>query len=105
MDENGLLLESTIYHPAPETIAKRLAQADTIITYDTKYRNPVALYTTEDGSRYRLWYEDARSVTDKIALARMFGITGVSLWRLGNIPTYSGDGLYYDVWGAVMSQR
>lgn len=105
VDENGLLLESTIYHPAPETIAKRLAQADTIITYDTKYRNPVALYTTEDGSRYRLWYEDARSVTDKIALARMFGITGVSLWRLGNIPTYSGDGLYYDVWGAVMSQR
>ena len=105
VDENGLLLETTIYHPAPETIARRLAQPDTVITYDEKYRNPVALYTTEDGSRYRLWYEDARSVTDKIELARMFGITGVSLWRLGTIPNYTGDGLNYDVWSAVQAQR
>ena len=40
-------------------------------------------------------------MTDKIQLARMFGITGVSLWRVGNIPNTAG----YDVWSAVLSQR
>ena len=38
---------------------------------------------------------------DKVALARMFGITGVSLWRIGNIPA---DGTY-DVWSALLTQR
>ena len=33
--------------------------------------------------------------------ARMFGITGVSLWRIGNIPA---DGAY-DVWSALLTQR
>ena len=30
-----------------------------------------------------------------------FGITGVSLWRIGNIPA---DGAY-DVWSALLTQR
>lgn len=105
VDEAGVLLEPVIYHPAPATVAQRLAQADTVITYDEKYRNPAALYTGDDGNRYRLWYEDARSVSDKIELARMFGITGVSLWRLGNVPTGPGGPLHYDVWSAVQAQR
>lgn len=101
IDQEGRLLETTIYHPAQATLAKRLAQPGTQVTYSERYRNPAAVYTTEDGSRYRVWYEDARSVTDKLALARMFGITGVSLWRLGNIPAYDG----YDVWSAVCATR
>ena len=101
VDENGVLLETTIYHPAMSTLAARLNQSDTVVTYDTVSRNPCALYTTEDGSRYKIWYENEQSVTDKIQLARMFGITGVSLWRVGNIPNTAG----YDVWSAVLSQR
>ena len=101
VDENGVLLETTIYHPAMSTLAARLNQSDTVVTYDTASRNPYALYTTEDGSRYKIWYENEQSVTDKIQLARMFGITGVSLWRVGNIPNTAG----YDVWSAVLSQR
>ena len=104
VDENGNLLSSTIYHPAQNTIAKRLLQSDTVVTYDDHTRNPAALYTTEDGSRILLWYEDARSVADKLTLARMFGITGVSVWRLGNIPAYS-DVPNYDVWSAILAQR
>ena len=70
-------------------------------------RNPCAVYTGDDGTvRYQLWYEDARSVTDKIELARMFGVNGVSLWRIGNIPSYAEDAaLYYDVWPAILAQR
>ena len=101
IDENGVLLEGTVYHPSLSVLTGRLAQPDTQVTYSEKYRNPAAVYTTEDGERYRVWYEDARSVTDKIVLARMFGITGVSLWRVGTIPASQG----YDVWSAVLAQR
>ena len=40
---------------------------------------------------------------DKLQLARMFGVTGVSAWRLGTIPNYP-DVPGYDAW-AVLSQR
>ena len=43
-------------------------------------------------------------MADKITLARMFGITGVSLWRLGTIPAYS-DIPNYDAWSAILAQR
>ena len=105
VDENDVLQSTTIYHPAPSTISGRLAQPDTAVDYDWGYRNPVARYAGDDGAtRYLLWYEDARSVGDKVDLARMFGITGVSIWRLGNIPDYA-DVPNYDVWSALQSQR
>jgi hypothetical protein len=32
----------------------------------------------------------------------MFGVTGVSLWRIGVIPDFAG---VYDVWSQLLSQR
>ncbi len=100
VDEEGRLLDTTLYHPLPDTIAKRLGQEDTVYTYDEASCNPYIDYTTEDGEHYKLWYEDERSVRDKLHLARMFGINGVSIWRLGTIPAYPN----YDVW-SVLSER
>ncbi len=34
---------------------------------------------------------------EKLSLARMFGVTGVSVWRLGTIP-YFPEIENYDVW-------
>ncbi len=99
IDENGLLLEQTFYHPATATIAQRLQQEDSIRLWDEQSRNP-NLYYTVDGEHYRLWYEDAQSVAEKLDLARMFGITGVSVWRVGMIPTYGEIG-NYDVWSVL----
>lgn len=105
VDKEDKLLSQTSYAPSPSTIITRLRQTDTVMGWSEEARNPYIYYTTEDGSRYRLWYEDSRSVMDKIELARMFGITGVSLWRLGNVPNYEDDGLYYDVWGSILECR
>lgn len=69
VDGEDRLLETTIYHPAPSTLALRLAQPDTQVVYSEEFRNPCALYTTEDGSRYKVWYENEQSVLDKVALA------------------------------------
>lgn len=105
VDGENRLLETTIYHPAQDTISGRLKQIGTTVVYDEHDRNPVATYTNETGQRFMLWYEDARSVKDKLDLARMFGITGVSIWRLGIIPTDAAPGINYDVWSAIQSQR
>ena len=96
VDEDACLLDTTLYHPAPATIAQRLGQEDSVRTWDEVSHNPCLDYTV-GGEHYRLWYEDAQSVADKLFLARMFGITGVSVWRLGNVPNYP-EIENYDVW-------
>ena len=103
VDENGLLLDTTFYHPGKDTIAKRIQQPDSLRVWDEASHNPCLTYTTEDGGRYKLWYEDAQSVADKLQLARMFGVTSVSVWRLGTIPDYK-DIPNYDVWTTLSTR-
>ena len=101
IDENGRVAAAQYVRPSLETLSQRLAQSDTVVTYSPTARNPYAIYTDEAGLRYQVWFEDGRSIADKMELARMFGINGLSIWRLGNIPTYDN----YDVWSAVLALR
>ena len=55
------------------------------------------VYLDDSGNTNVLWYENGQSVSDKLALARMFGVTGVSVWRLGAIPTDPA----WNVWEAL----
>ena len=95
-DAAGQLISETPLHPVPSTIYSRLTGGGEMGWSET-YRNPYLRYVTEDGKHIFLWYEDERSVEEKASLARMFGITGVSVWRLGLIPSYADAGLYYNV--------
>lgn len=103
VDEEDKLLSQNFYNPTPDVIIRRLRQDTTLYSYSELYRNPVIRYTAEDGRRYLVWYEDAQSVQDKLQLAKMFSITGVSLWRIGNIPAYQDEGLHYNVWSTILS--
>lgn len=94
--ENRKLAGTVSVSPAPETIYTRL-KGGAAMGYSEVYRNPFVEYTTEDGKNIFLWYEDERSVDDKLALAKLFGVTGVSFWRLGIIPDYADEGLYYNI--------
>jgi len=94
--KDGKLASVDSVRPTPDTIYTRLKQGAQM-GYSEIYRNPYITYTTEEGKNYFVWYEDSRSVSDKLQLARLFGIKGVSLWRLGTIPAYTDTGLYYDV--------
>ena len=91
--------------PTPEQIYYRLSQPETEINYSATYRNPyISYYDPTDDTMNTVWYEDARSVSDKITLARMFGVTGISVWRLGLVPTYAnpdGREIYYNVWDVL----
>ena len=90
-------------HPAMETVEKRLAQPDTEITYSEKYKNPYAFYNIEDSQQILLWYEDSRSIKDKIKLAKMFGINSLSVWRIGAIPEGASE-QYMDVWETIIAE-
>lgn len=90
-------------HPAMDTVEKRLAQPDTEITYSEKYKNPYAFYTTEDGQQILLWYEDSRSIKDKIKLSKMFGVNSLSVWRIGAIPNGATE-QYMNVWDVIDSE-
>ncbi|WP_312940854.1 S-layer homology domain-containing protein [Oscillibacter sp.] len=84
---DGKLLSGTPVYPSNETLYQRLGQANTVRGWSDTYQQPYAIYTTEDGSRYFVWYDNNDSVHVKLGAAKLLGITGVSLWRLGTIPT------------------
>ena len=98
--EDGKLISTASVRPAPSTIYTRL-KGGAQMGYSEVYRNPYISYTTEEGKNIFLWYEDERSVSDKLQLAKLFGIRGVSLWRLGTIPDYTDEGLYYNVMDSI----
>jgi len=89
VDANGKLLSGTPVYPTNETVYRRLNQADTVHGWSGTYHNRYAIYTAENGERWYVLYEDGRSVQAKVNAAKLLGITGVSLWRLGTIPAYS----------------
>ncbi len=97
---NGKLASTTSYSPVPSTIYTRL-KGGAVMGYSETYRDPYITYTTEDGKNIFLWYEDERSISDKLELARLFGVKGVSVWRLGTIPDYTDSGLYYNAMNSL----
>ncbi len=98
--QNQKIVNATSVSPAPSTIDSRLKNG-AVMGYSELYRNPYITYKTEDGKEIFLWYEDERSVRDKLQLAKLFGINGVSLWRLGNIPNDADERYDYNVMKSI----
>lgn len=98
---DGKVVNDKAYRPGPAAIAARLSDPAAVINYSEKYQNPYITYhNTEDNTDNIIWYEDVRSVGAKAALARMFGIDGLSFWRLGLIPAAedpAGRQIYYNI--------
>ena len=105
INESGAVTVAARYSPGAATLTERLRQPDAARGWSDIYRNAYVTYTDADGKIYRVWYEDARGVMEKVRLASMFDIHGISLWRVGNIPTASDPGLEYDVWSALLTRR
>ena len=86
IDQDGKLLSRKPVSVSTETVEKRLAQPDTVRGWSQEAQQSYAVYTTEMGERYFLWYQDAASVAAELRTAKLLGVTGVSLWRLGTLP-------------------
>ena len=81
-------------YPSAETAARRLAQPDTVTGWSDACQQSYAVYTTEDGGRYFLWYQDDASVQASMRTAKLLGVSGASVWRLGQLP--DGDAWNWD---------
>ena len=103
-DENGLLTAVKATRPLHTTVYQRLKQTDSVMGWSDKFRSPWCTYTTESGQHIFLWYEDARSVSQKLSCAKLLGVDSVSVWRLGMIPNHTDEGLHFDVMGALMNE-
>lgn len=88
IDGAGKLVSSQPVAVSGDTVARRLSQPDTKRGWDPEAQQSWASYTTEEGKRYFLWYQDGESVRLELQTARLLDVTGVSLWRLGTIPQY-----------------
>lgn len=86
IDGEGDLLSGTPVYPSAETAARRLAQPDTVTGWSDACQQSYAVYTTEDGGRYFLWYQDDASVQASMRTAKLLGVSGASVWRLGMLP-------------------
>ena len=71
------------------------------VKYSDKYKNPYLIYDSDDGKEI-VWYENIRSIADKVKLAEMLGVSGISVWRLGLIPQESGE---LDIWNGIMELK
>jgi spore germination protein YaaH len=108
----GRIVNQSAFRPSYSQLRDRILKnepgSDLKMNYSEKLQNPwVTYYNVSDGTDNIIWYEDSRSVLAKIELAKMFGINGVSLWRLGNIPDFEeseGSVMKLDVWQTIKEQ-
>lgn len=107
--KDGKVINKYPYNPDYETIRERLLMEDVAINYSKLFENPYAFfYDGKDETQNIIWYEDSRSIKAKLDLMKMFGIKGVSIWRLGNIPSYEDMGakkIYLNIWQQILGSN
>jgi hypothetical protein len=86
---DGKVINQKPYTPNYAAITERIREGAKI-NYSKNFESPYITFDTPEDSNV-IWYEDARSVAAKIKLAKMFGVYGISIWRLGNIPNYESE--------------
>lgn len=103
---DGRIINQVPYTPKYDSLAQRIhsevnsgKDIESVIGYNEIYQNPYVIYT-EGQVTSSIWYEDDRSVSEKIKLARDLGFGGISLWRIGNIPDYSPE-YYLNTWDMI----
>jgi spore germination protein YaaH len=106
--KDNTVLNTEPYVPDYNKIITRMKDSNTIqkaFNYSELYEAPYLTYEAEDIKNI-IWYEDERSVAAKAKLAKMFGIKGLSFWRLGTIPDFSeveNDAYNLDIMNYIQS--
>ncbi len=100
----GKVINQYPYHPTYDQLYNRFLSGASLY-YSGLSQNPYAKYTnSETGIDNVIWYESQQSIAAKIKLAKMFGITGLSVWRLGAVPEYpdtAQNQFGLDIWSEI----
>ncbi|MDO8649127.1 MAG: glycosyl hydrolase family 18 protein [Candidatus Peregrinibacteria bacterium] len=76
-------------------VERMVTQGNVTTRFDESAKSP-SLTIRDEGTRV-IWYEDERSIGEKLKLARRYGIMNLGLWRLG--------GETEEVWGVLSGHR
>jgi spore germination protein len=52
------------------------------IEYDEVAQSPHFSYTGRSGRQHEVWFEDARSIEQKLLLVNEYGLQGIGYWSL-----------------------
>ncbi|KKI90043.1 sporulation protein [Bacillus sp. SA1-12] len=75
----------------PGTAAPAISNQDAIekamryqvpIQYSQQYQSPYYRYRDEQGQSHEVWFEDVRSMSEKMVLVREYGLEGLGAWQL-----------------------
>lgn len=107
--KDGKTLNKKALSYSYENFLKLFSGAFTV-NWSPNSRNPYLKYTdAATGIENTVWYEDSRSVQEKLDLAELFGIQQVSLWRLGQIPDIvspvGSKQTYMNIWQTILNEK
>ncbi|MFT4146252.1 MAG: leucine-rich repeat domain-containing protein, partial [Mobilitalea sp.] len=76
--------------------------------YNNELQSPYLQYYNSANKTWNvILYEDSTSISAKIDLARTYGVGGISVWSLANVPDYTDtNGLKYKLngWSTILSK-
>ncbi len=52
------------------------------IQYSEEYKSPFFRYRDQEGQLHEVWFEDVRSISEKMILIREYGLQGIGAWQL-----------------------
>ncbi|GAB1804902.1 glycosyl hydrolase family 18 protein [Priestia megaterium] len=73
------------------TVASAISNQDAIktamryqssIQYSKEYKSPFFRYKDQAGQTHEVWFEDVRSMSEKMVLVRKFGLQAIGAWQL-----------------------
>src|SRR5699024_7245076 len=53
------------------------------IHYSEEYKSPYFYYVDERGQNHIIWFEDVRSIAEKLLLVREYQLLGTGPWQIG----------------------
>lgn len=68
---------------SPQDAIKLAAEKGVEIGFDAQTQSPTYKYYDENGQQHEVWFEDARSVREKLKLVNKYDLRGTSYWVLG----------------------
>lgn len=97
--KNGEILNKYSYKPTYAMILQRIDKElakgrdlTDVIRIDTDSKSPYIYYEDGDVKNF-IWIESEKSVDQKANIALRYSLGGISIWRLGNIPSDNNHGI------------
>lgn len=112
LDDSALSIKGRLT-PLYKAIKSRIDNQDGVgqnITqgYNNELQSPyIQYYNSKDKTWNVILYEDSRSIAAKIELAKKYGLGGISVWSLYNMPDYNdskGKTYHLDGWSAILKE-